>query len=192
MEKWKNNIKTALEYKPPHLSCYSLTIEPKTILNYKAEIGEVELLDEKLVEKQYNYLIRELQLKGYKNYEFSSFALPGYYSINNSNYWNGKSYIGIGPSAHSYDGKFTRSWNTSNNIKYTKAITNNKLPFNEEKLNINDLYSIPPVVKVPSSPNSIMFLRPHLSSLFFGPIESNLGSKTVVLDGKQLKKSSSK
>ena len=141
MEKWKNNIKTALEYKPPHLSCYSLTIEPKTILNYKAEIGEVELLDEKLVEKQYNYLIRELELKGYKNYEFSSFALPGYYSINNSNYWNGKSYIGIGPSAHSYDGKFTRSWNTSNNIKYTKAITNNKLPFYEEKLNINDLYN---------------------------------------------------
>ena len=67
--------------------------------------------------------------------------MPGYYSINNSNYWNGKSYIGIGPSAHSYDGKFTRSWNTSNNIKYTKAITNNKLPFYEEKLNINDLYN---------------------------------------------------
>ena len=141
MEKWKNNIKIALEYKPPHLSCYSLTIEPKTILNYKVERGEIELLDEKLVEKQYNYLIRELELNGYKNYEFSSFALPGYYSINNSNYWNGKSYIGIGPSAHSYDGKFTRSWNTSNNIKYTKAITSNKLPFNEEKLNKNDLYN---------------------------------------------------
>ncbi len=141
IEKWKNNIKVALEYKPPHLSCYSLTIEPKTRLNYKVLKGEIELLDEKHVEKQYNYLVEKLELNGYKNYEFSSFALPGYHSINNSNYWNGKSYIGIGPSAHSYDGKFTRSWNISNNIKYTKAIIDNQLPSNKEKLNKNDLYN---------------------------------------------------
>ena len=141
LEKWKNNLKMALKYKPPHLSCYSLTIEPKTVLNYKVERGEVQLLDDNLIEKQYNYLVEELEKKGYRNYEFSSFAKPGHNAINNSNYWNGKSYIGIGPSAHSYDGKFTRSWNISNNIKYVKTIMDNKLPLKKERLNKNDLYN---------------------------------------------------
>lgn len=141
MEKWKNNLKIALKYESPHLSCYSLTLEPNTALHYKVNSGDIKLLDEKLVKKQYNYLVEKLEEKGYRNYEFSSFAIPGHYAINNSNYWNGKPYIGIGPSAHSYNGKSIRSWNISNNIKYVKAIMNNKLPLKKERLNKNDLYN---------------------------------------------------
>ncbi len=141
IEKWKNNLKIALKYNPPHLSCYSLTLETNTALQYKVNSGEIKLLDEKLVKKQYNYLIEKLEKKGYRNYEFSSFAIPGHYAINNSNYWNGKPYIGIGPSAHSYNGKSIRSWNISNNIKYVKAIMDNKLPLKKERLNKNDLYN---------------------------------------------------
>ena len=141
IKKWKNNLKMALKYKPPHLSCYSLTLETNTALQYKVNSGEIKLLDEKLVKKQYNYLVEKLEKKGYRNYEFSSFAIPGHYAINNSNYWNGKPYIGIGPSAHSYNGKSIRSWNISNNIKYVKAIMDNKLPLKKERLNKNDLYN---------------------------------------------------
>jgi len=141
IEKWKNNLKIALKYNPPHLSCYSLTLETNTALQYKVNSGEIKLLDEKLVKKQYNYLVEKLEKKGYRNYEFSSFAIPGHYAINNSNYWNGKPYIGIGPSAHSYNGKSIRSWNISNNIKYVKAIMDNKLPLKKERLNKNDLYN---------------------------------------------------
>jgi len=141
IEKWKNNLKIALKYNPPHLSCYSLTLETNTALHYKVNSGKIKLLDEKLVKKQYNYLVEKLEKKGYRNYEFSSFAIPGHYAINNSNYWNGKPYIGIGPSAHSYNGKSIRSWNISNNIKYVKAIMDNKLPLKKERLNKNDLYN---------------------------------------------------
>ena len=141
IEKWKNNLKIALKYNPPHLSCYSLTLETNTALQYKVNSGEIKLLDEKLVKKQYNYLVEKLEKKGYRNYEFSSFAIPGHYAINNSNYWNGKPYIGIGPSAHSYNGRSIRSWNISNNIKYVKAIMDNKLPLKKERLNKNDLYN---------------------------------------------------
>ena len=141
IEKWKNNLKIALKYNPPHLSCYSLTLETNTALHYKVNSGKIKLLDEKLVKKQYNYLVEKLEEKGYRNYEFSSFAIPGHYAINNSNYWNGKPYIGIGPSAHSYNGKSIRSWNISNNIKYVKAIMDNKLPLKKERLNKNDLYN---------------------------------------------------
>ncbi len=141
IEKWKNNLKIALKYNPPHLSCYSLTLETNTALQYKVNSGEIKLLDEKLVKKQCNYLVEKLEKKGYRNYEFSSFAIPGHYAINNSNYWNGKPYIGIGPSAHSYNGKSIRSWNISNNIKYVKAIMDNKLPLKKERLNKNDLYN---------------------------------------------------
>jgi len=141
IEKWKNNLKTALKYKPPHLSCYSLTLESNTALKYKVDSGEIELLDEEFIKEQYDYLVEELEKKGYRNYEFSSFAKPGSYAVNNSNYWNGKPYLGIGPSAHSYNGKLIRSWNISNNIKYAKAIMDNKLPLKKEKLNKNDLYN---------------------------------------------------
>ena len=141
IEKWKNNLKIALKYNPPHLSCYSLTLETNTALHYKVNSGKIKLLDEKLVKKQYNYLVEKLEKKSYRNYEFSSFAIPGHYAINNSNYWNGKPYIGIGPSAHSYNGKSIRSWNISNNIKYVKAIMDNKLPLKKERLNKNELYN---------------------------------------------------
>jgi oxygen-independent coproporphyrinogen-3 oxidase len=141
IEKWENNLKNALKYKPPHLSCYSLTLESNTVLQHKVKNGEIELLDEEFIKEQYDYLVEELEKKGYRNYEFSSFAMPGYYAINNSNYWNGKPYLGIGPSAHSYNGNSIRSWNISNNIKYAKAIMNNILPIKKEKLNKNDLYN---------------------------------------------------
>ncbi len=141
IEKWRKNLEITLKYQPPHLSCYVLTLESNTALEYKVKNGDIELLEEELVKEQYDYLIQKLGKRGYVNYEFSSFAKPGYNSINNSNYWNGKAYIGIGPSAHSYNGKSIRSWNISNNSKYVKSIMKNRLPAKMEKLKINDLYN---------------------------------------------------
>ena len=78
---------------------------------------------------------------GYENYEFSNFSKPGFNAVNNSNYWTGKAYVGIGPSAHSYDGRRKRSWNTSNNLKYLESIENGILPTSSENLNTHEAFN---------------------------------------------------
>jgi oxygen-independent coproporphyrinogen-3 oxidase len=141
IEKWQKNLNFALGFNPPHISCYALTIEPKTVLSYKVAHKEIALPSEDLVKKQYEFLVERLENEGFKNYEFSNFCKQGFHSVNNSNYWNGKSYLGIGPSAHSYDGKFKRSWNISNNNKYLKSILNGELPLESEMLTTKDLFN---------------------------------------------------
>ena len=141
LELWKENIQQALTYNPPHISAYALTVESKTALDYLIKSKKIELVDDDLVKEQYDLLVNTLMKKGFINYEFSNFGLPGYYSINNQNYWTGKPYVGLGPSAHSYDGKSTRSWNKANNTKYLKAITDGILPFDEEQLSRKDRFN---------------------------------------------------
>ena len=141
LELWKENIQQALTYNPPHISAYALTVESKTALDYLIKSKKIELVDDDHVKEQYDLLVNTLMKKGFINYEFSNFGLPGYYSINNQNYWTGKPYVGLGPSAHSYDGKSTRSWNKANNTKYLKAITDGILPFDEEQLSRKDRFN---------------------------------------------------
>ena len=102
--------------------------------------GVVSLLDEGVVEAQFHHLVDTLTLAGYDHYELSSFGKPGYHSQNNTGYWQGKTYLGIGPSAHGFDGD-QRYWNVSNNASYLKQIAKEELPQTIEKLSVVDRYN---------------------------------------------------
>ncbi|WP_435624534.1 radical SAM family heme chaperone HemW [Flagellimonas sp.] len=139
-QRWKENIQKALDLELPHISSYALTVEPKTALKKFIEKGLVANVDDEQAQEQFHILLDILEGEGYINYEISNFGKPDFFSKNNSSYWQGKSYLGIGPSAHSFDGK-TRSWNVRNNIKYIKAIESDKLPIEREELSITDRYN---------------------------------------------------
>ena len=138
---WQKNLNQALSFNIPHLSTYALTVESKTILAHQLKNNEIQLLDDEWVKLQYDWMIIRLEEAGYENYEFSNFSKPGFNSVNNSNYWRGKPYLGIGPSAHSFDGKRKRSWNLCNNVKYLKSIQKGNLPSSFEELTTNELFN---------------------------------------------------
>ena len=137
----EKNLDIALSFNPPHLSAYALTVEENTALFNQVKKGEVVLVSEEEVQDQYQLMIEKMDASGYVNYEFSNFGKPDYFSVNNQNYWKGKPYLGIGPAAHSYDGKTIRKWNVSNNQLYLKAIQENKLPYEQEVLSVKDQYN---------------------------------------------------
>ncbi|PRX57554.1 radical SAM family heme chaperone HemW [Flagellimonas meridianipacifica] len=139
-KRWRENIQKALDLELPHISSYALTVEPKTALKKFIEKGLVPNVDDEQAEEQFHILLETLEGEDYVNYEISNFGKPNFFSKNNSSYWKGKSYLGIGPSAHSFDGS-TRSWNVRNNIKYIKAIEENKLPIEREELSVTDQYN---------------------------------------------------
>ena len=141
LAEWEENLETALGFNPPHISAYALTVEEKTALYHNVKKGEVVPLSEEKVEKQYQLMVRKLEDLGYINYEFSNFGKPDFFSLNNQNYWNGKSYLGIGPAAHSFDGINIRKWNVSNNQLYLNSIKKGKLPFEEEELTLKDRFN---------------------------------------------------
>jgi len=140
LEKWNKNLQSAFNFGVNHISSYALTVEPKTALDLFIKKGKYPPINEELALKHFNHLIAETNKQGFVQYEISNFGKPDYFSKHNSAYWQGKPYLGIGPSAHSFDGQ-TRSWNVSNNIKYLKAINNNELPRTVEILSINDRYN---------------------------------------------------
>ncbi len=139
-ERWEENIDKALALDLPHISAYALTVEPKTALENFIKKGIVPPVEDEVAQEHHELLIRKMEAAGYENYEFSNFAKPGCHSRNNTAYWQGKKYIGIGPSAHSYDGK-RRAWNINNNPKYIKAITAGELPQEVEELSLTDQYN---------------------------------------------------
>lgn len=139
-EMWKQNIETALSFGIPHISSYALTVEPKTALKKLIQTGKVSEPKDEVAQEHFMILVEMLQQHGFIHYELSNFGKPDYFSKNNSAYWLGKKYIGIGPSAHSYDG-ISRSWNIANNPIYLKEIEAGKLPGEVEILTANDRYN---------------------------------------------------
>lgn len=139
-EKWKQNIETALSFGIPHISSYALTVEPKTALNKLIQTGKIAQPKDEVAEEHFQILVETLENNGFIHYELSNFGKENYFSKNNSAYWLGKKYIGIGPSAHSYDG-ISRSWNISNNSIYLKSLEENKLPSEIEILSKSDRYN---------------------------------------------------
>jgi oxygen-independent coproporphyrinogen-3 oxidase len=139
-EKWIQNIEMALSYTIPHISSYALTVEPKTALASFIEKGIIDAVNDEQAHEQFHILKKRLEASGFTHYELSSFGKEGYFSKNNSAYWQGKSYLGIGPSAHSFNGT-QRSWNVKNNSKYIKSIQQNELPSEVETLTKNDQYN---------------------------------------------------
>jgi oxygen-independent coproporphyrinogen-3 oxidase len=123
-EMWKQNVDRALEFGIPHLSCYALTVEEQTPLHkliYNQKTPDIE--NEKQA-RQFLLLMHWMREKGYEHYEVSNFAKPGFRSRHNSSYWKGEKYLGLGPSAHSYNGA-ERRWNIANNNLYVKGINEN-------------------------------------------------------------------
>jgi len=139
-EKWLQNIEKALSYKIPHISSYALTVEPKTALHSFIQKGIIAQPDDEAAQEHFHLLVAILEENGFLHYELSNFGKEAYFSKNNSSYWLGKKYLGIGPSAHSYDG-ISRSWNVSNNTLYIKALGEHKRPFETETLTLTDRYN---------------------------------------------------
>jgi len=133
-EMWKQNLQKAIELNVPHISSYALTVEEKTILDHQIKKGITKPVDEDRQNEQFQLLVDTLTSNDFIQYEISNFGKEEYFSLHNSNYWKGIHYLGIGPSAHSYNGK-TRAWNIANNSKYIQAINENNLPQEIEVLN---------------------------------------------------------
>ena len=133
-DRWQQNITTALKKNVPHLSCYALTVEPKTALDKMILQHKKQPVDPERQAQQFLLLTTWMEQAGYEHYEISNFAKPGRRSKHNSSYWQGKKYYGFGPSAHAYDGK-NRRWNIANNALYIEALQKNSLPYQQETLN---------------------------------------------------------
>ena len=139
-EKWMQNIEMALSFNVPHISSYALTVEPKTALHSFIQKELIPQPDEEVAQEHFQILVEKLKENNFIHYELSNFGKENYFSKNNSSYWLGKKYIGIGPSAHSYDGQ-KRGWNVSNNSVYIKSISEGILPLETEILSKTDRYN---------------------------------------------------
>ena len=139
-ERWLANLQIVFNLGLNHISCYALTVESKTTLNYLIKKKKQPPLCEDQAANHFKILVKEAKKNGFEHYEVCSFGKTGYFSKHNCNYWLGTPYLGIGPSAHSYNGN-TRSWNISNNKKYIDALTNNILPFESESLTIENQFN---------------------------------------------------
>jgi oxygen-independent coproporphyrinogen III oxidase len=139
-DKWKQNIETALNFGINHISSYALTVEPKTALKKLIAEGKIAEPKDEVTAGHFSILVETLEKHGFIHYELSNFGKLNYFSKNNSSYWLGKKYIGIGPSAHSYNG-ISRSWNIANNALYLRSIQENKLPSEIEILTQTDRYN---------------------------------------------------
>ena len=132
-EEWTKNVQTAIDRNVPHIACYALTVEPKTSLQKMIALKKKEDINTDVQAVQYELLVKMMGDSGYVHYEISNFGKPGFRSRHNSSYWQGKKYIGIGPSAHSYNGNM-RMWNKANNAVYINSIQKNIIPFEQEIL----------------------------------------------------------
>jgi oxygen-independent coproporphyrinogen-3 oxidase len=132
-EEWKSNLQKAIDLNVPHISSYALTVEPKTALQKLINLKKKENVNTDIQANQFLIQMKMLKNAGYENYEISNFAKPGFRSRHNSSYWQGKKYIGIGPSAHSYDGQ-KRMWNKANNSEYVRSLKQDIIPIEEEIL----------------------------------------------------------
>lgn len=139
-ERWKRNVEKALAFNIPHISSYALTVEPKTALASFIDKGLITAVSDEVAEAHFHILLEMMEKAGFQCYEISNFGKPGFFSKNNTAYWQQKKYMGIGPSAHSYDG-MRRGWNINNNPKYLKAIARDELPMEVETLSTKDRYN---------------------------------------------------
>lgn len=135
--KWKHNLDKVFELGIPHVSSYSMTVEPQTALASFIKKKKQAAMDDQQSAEQFILLMDAMQTHGFEHYEISNFCKPGQYSKHNSNYWKGVNYLGIGPSAHSYNGE-TRQWNIANNPKYIQALEKAEIPAETELLTETD------------------------------------------------------
>lgn len=140
-EIWKDNLSKTIELQVPHVSSYALTVEPKTALEKWIENGKIRSPEETEQNQEFYYMKDFLKDNGFDHYEISNFGKPGFHSKHNSAYWKSEPYLGIGPSAHSYNGHLERSWNIANNPIYIKNLNQNILPIEKEILTEKDRFN---------------------------------------------------
>jgi len=140
IEAWELNLQKAINLNVQHISAYNLTVEKGTALHHFVKTGKSKPVNDESSAEQFKILIQTLEENGFIQYEISNFGKENYFSKHNSSYWKRKFYLGIGPSAHSFNGN-TRQWNVANNAKYIKAINAGEVPFELEKLSKNDRYN---------------------------------------------------
>jgi oxygen-independent coproporphyrinogen-3 oxidase len=174
-EKWKTNIQTALDLEIPHLSAYSLTVEPKTALAHAIKQGNQPAVNDDQSASQFLTLIDEVTAKGFEHYEISNYSLPGKYAVHNTNYWKGVPYLGIGPSAHGFDGT-DRYINIANNAKYMQELASKKLPETVEQLTKADRYN-----------EYVMTSLRTMWGLDLQKAENDFGNNTLSIINKQIK-----
>jgi len=141
MKDWEKQIDKFLEWNLPHLSAYALTVEPKTLLDFQVKKGKIHMPPDEIFEKQFFLMRQKLIDAGYRHYEISNFARPGFESRHNTSYWESKPYTGLGPSAHSYDGKNLRRRNVANLHRYLQGISGKTGWYETEILNNTDAYN---------------------------------------------------
>ena len=162
--RWKENIEILISHNISHISAYALTVEPKTALKKYIDNGIIAPIDDSQSQEQFHILLDVLEDHNYENYELSNFAKNNLYSVNNSAYWTRKKYIGIGPSAHSFNGN-NRFWNIKNNLKYIESIKNNIIPNEKEVLSAIDKFN-----------EMVMFGLRTSKGISFTDIENEFGS----------------
>ena len=162
--RWKENIEILISHNISHISAYALTVEPKTALKKYIDNGIIAPIDDYQSQEQFHILLDVLEDHNYENYELSNFAKNNLYSVNNSAYWTRKKYIGIGPSAHSFNGN-NRFWNIKNNLKYIESIKNNIIPNEKEVLSAIDKFN-----------EMVMFGLRTSKGISFTDIENEFGS----------------
>ena len=135
---WEQDLQKAIALQVPHISAYCLTIEPQTVFGKWLKTNKIAPIDDTFAAEQFQLLISQLADNGLEQYEISNFAKEGWHSRHNSSYWMGEPYLGVGPSAHSFDGKNLRQFNVSNNTKYLQAIHNQQIPCDVEQLSNYD------------------------------------------------------
>ena len=140
LKKWGENLEIMFGLNIQHFSAYCLTIEKKTALYHLVKKKKVQLLEDKKIIDQFNLLQNKAKKRGFIHYEISNFGIKGYFSKHNTSYWKGTHYLGLGPSAHSYNGK-SRRWNIRSNTKYISRIKSNANYFEEEELTVSQQYN---------------------------------------------------
>lgn len=138
---WKKQLDQSFRLQPKHISAYALTVEEKTVLAHQIKKKKILPPSEDFQQMAFFILSEYAEAKGYRHYEISNYALQNFESKHNSAYWKGKEYLGIGPSAHSYNGERIRSWNQANNASYMKILSENRLPIEREELCLEDQYN---------------------------------------------------
>ena len=188
---WKRNVDVLINSVTPHIAAYALTVEPSTALDLMIRNKKKEMIDPGKQAAQFLMLIEWLEQAGYEHYEISNFCKPGKRSRHNTSYWKGIPYIGIGPSAHSYDGA-TRSWNVSNNTLYLKKIKNKEIAYEEEilsnvqRLNEYIMTSLRTMEGIDLSKVENLFGKNYADQLMKGS-QKYLNNQNISLENKHLR-----
>jgi len=137
---WEENIAKAVSLEVQHISSYGLIVEPKTVLEKGIRTGKIPAVDEEQTAEQFDMIMQKLGDHGFQHYEIASFCVEGFMAVHNSNYWKGENYLGLGPSAHSFNGT-SRQWNVSNNNHYINALEKGELNHTIEELTTDQRFN---------------------------------------------------